>query len=293
MYRFLASTRWVGWLLMVTVFAAVCGGLSWWQWDRRAETAAQNAQVSANWDARPTADASAQAWFGALAQENTYRQVTLTGEYLPKNTVFARRRTVGDTLGMEVLVPFKTRQGAMVVVDRGWLPNGDSTEQTPDPVPAPPAGNVTVTVRMMAAEPHIGDAPDGQIASIDLAGMASRTGLPLSTGAYGLMVSEDPTPAVVPTPLPKPEADEGMHWSYAFQWAAFGILFFVGFGYAAKQQAKLNREDREAAAAAAAAGTEVIHSARRAPRPKPIKPRRDGQPHDEEIEDALIDAAER
>lgn len=290
MYRFLASTRWVGWLLLVTIFAGVCAALSWWQWDRRAETAQENARVTANWDATPRDFAQVSDWFDTLPQERTYTPVRLEGRYLPEQTTYVRQRTLSSALGMEVLVPFRTDEGEVVLVDRGWMANGSAEDQHPDDVPAPPAGEVTVTVRVIIGEPDIGkDAPSGQVASVDLPGIAEMTGLPLHTGAYGMLDSERPAPATTPTPLPIPEADEGMHWSYGFQWAAFGVLFFVAFGYAARQQAKISQDEREALER----GDDQLLRARRMPRAKPVKPRRDGTPHDEEIEDALVDAAER
>lgn len=287
MYRFLASTRWLGWLLMVVIFASVCAALSWWQWDRRADVAAENSNVSSNWDSDPVALSAAHGWLKKLPHSRQYQPVTMKGEYLTDSSLLVRQRTVASKLGMESLVPFRAEDSTVVLVDRGWLPNGEHQDQRPDDVPAPPEGEVSITVRLVEGEPDIGrDAPKGQIASVDLPKIAQQTGEDVQTGAYGLIASEDPAPASAPRPLPKPEGDEGMHWSYALQWAGFGVLFFVAFGYAARQQAKLNREDREARAR----GEEPRMQARRLPRQHAARPRRDGTPHDEEAEDALLDA---
>jgi hypothetical protein len=81
--------------------------------------------------------------------------------------------------------------------------------------------------------------------------------------------------------LPKPAIDEGPHLSYAMQWFAFGLLLFVGYGYAARQQAL-----------GAALGEEEdsgFHEAN--PAPRPAKPRRARKrPTAEEEEDAVLDA---
>jgi cytochrome oxidase assembly protein ShyY1 len=288
MYRFLASTRWVGWLLMVVAFAAVCAALSWWQWDRRADVAADNANVSANWSASPVSLDTARPWLEDLPHSREYTQVKLEGRYLSEQTLLVRQRTPSSQIGMEVLVPFRAADGTVVVVDRGWLPNGSAADQRPDDIPAPPEGDVTVTVRLVGGEPDIGrDAPEGQIASIDLSRIAEVTGTDVKTGAYGTLAHEDPAPSSAPQPLPKPEGDEGMHWSYALQWAGFAVLFFVAFGYAARQQARLNREDREALER----GEEPRMRARKLPTAKAAKPRRDGSLHDEEVEDALLESS--
>ena len=57
--------------------------------------------------------------------------------------------------------------------------------------------------------------------------------------------------AEMPFPFPKPSTDEGTHLSYSLQWFAFGVLMFIGFGYAARQQARnaaIDAEDAEAQA---------------------------------------------
>ena len=57
--------------------------------------------------------------------------------------------------------------------------------------------------------------------------------------------------AEMPFPFPKPSTEEGTHLSYSLQWFAFGVLMFVGFGYAARQQARnaaIDAEDAEAQA---------------------------------------------
>jgi membrane protein implicated in regulation of membrane protease activity len=94
----------------------------------------------------------------------------------------------------------------------------------------------------------------------------------------------------MPESLPKPETSEGTHLSYAAQWFAFGVLAFIALGYAARQQARINREDKEAQEEAEARGEEapVVHSAYRARR-KPTKARRDGKLTDEEAEDRWIE----
>jgi cytochrome oxidase assembly protein ShyY1 len=41
MYRFLFSSKWMGYLLLAAIFAAACVFLGRWQMDRRAETLAE------------------------------------------------------------------------------------------------------------------------------------------------------------------------------------------------------------------------------------------------------------
>ena len=69
----------------------------------------------------------------------------------------------------------------------------------------------------------------------------------------------------MPFPFPKPSTDEGTHLSYSLQWFAFGVLMFVGFGYAARQQARNAAIDAEDAEAEAADGRASCTPAARRP----------------------------
>ncbi|GHD01584.1 SURF1 family cytochrome oxidase biogenesis protein [Zhihengliuella salsuginis] len=293
MYRFLVSTRWFGWLLLVCVFAGACTWLGNWQMSRLDEARAANEIVENNYDAEPVAYAEAEALFDGLPAERAWTPVRLDGQYLADDTLIVRNRPLGGRPGYEVLVPFRTDSGDVVVIDRGWLPIGNEHAGRPDVIPAPPAGRVEVVARLRPPEPTLDrDAPEGQVASIDLPHVSEVLGIPVAEGAYARMASESPSPAELPQALERPVLEEGNHLSYSLQWFAFGVLGFVGLVWAARQQARINREDREEEAEAAAAGLEIKHSAYRAPRRKQSI-RRDGQPTDEELEDAYLDALEQ
>jgi hypothetical protein len=114
------------------------------------------------------------------------------------------------------------------------------------------------------------------------------------------MASETPAAATTPTALPKPQPDDGTHLSYALQWLAFGVLMFIGFGYAARQQAR-NRaidaaaEAAEAAEAARDRGGEQHAEAQQAAdaaaaRAARFVPKKRRKPTAEEEEDAILDA---
>ncbi|MCO1338355.1 cytochrome oxidase biogenesis protein Surf1, facilitates heme A insertion [Kocuria polaris] len=293
MYRFLVSTRWFGWLLLVCVFAAACTWLGNWQMNRLDEARAANQIVENNYDAEPVAYADAAPLFDALPAQRAWTPVRLNGEYLTDDTLVVRNRPLGGRPGYEVLVPFRTESGDVVVINRGWLPIGNEHAGRPDVVPEPPQGRTEVVARLRPAEPTLNrDAPAGQVASIDLPHVSEVLGFDVAEGAYGVMARESPAAAEIPQALERPVLEEGNHLSYSMQWFAFGVLGFVALVWAARQQARINREDREEAAKAAAAGIEIKHSAYRAPRKKQA-PRRDGQPTDEELEDAYLDALER
>ncbi|MGO2533434.1 MULTISPECIES: SURF1 family cytochrome oxidase biogenesis protein [Micrococcaceae] len=292
MYRFLASTRWLGWLLLVCIFAAACVGLGKWQMNRLDEARAANDLVKANYDAPALDFQQARPFFSTLPEDRAWTPVDMKGSYLPEDTRIVRNRTTNGQPGYEVLVPFQTDEGTRVIIDRGWLPIGDDSAGRPDVIPAPPKGQVDITARLKVGEPAVRrSAPKGQVASIELPALEEDLGYPIATGAYGVIADEKPSPATAPTALERPSIDEGNHLSYSLQWFAFGVLSFIGLGYAARQQARLNREDAQEAAEAAAAGTDVVHSAYRAPRQRTHR-RKGNEPTDEELEDAYLDRFE-
>lgn len=292
MYRFLFSSKWLGYLLLAAIFATACVFLGRWQMDRRAETLAEINRVVTNYSATPVPFVSVKDEFNNLEPEKEWTQVELKGSYDAAGQRIVRNRPLNGQPGYEVVVPFKLESGETVVIDRGWLPIGNNNPGRPDSIPAPPAGDVTAVVRLKAGEPTLQrGAPDGQLASIDLPVYAAKLGYPVLTGAYGQLASETPAAAEKPFPFPMPATEEGTHLSYSLQWFAFGVLMFVGFGYAARQQARnaaIDAEDAEEDGASDSGSP--VHSAAAAARRRTPAPRKRKHPTAEEEEDALLDA---
>ncbi|GAA3406479.1 SURF1 family cytochrome oxidase biogenesis protein [Pseudarthrobacter polychromogenes] len=288
MYRFLFSSKWLGYLLLAAIFASACVFLGRWQMDRRAETLAEINRVVTNYSATPIPFADAREQFDELDPAMEWTQVELRGTYLTDGQRVVRNRPLNGQPGYEVVVPFRLDSGETVVIDRGWLPIGNNNPGAPDSVPEPPAGDVTAVVRLKHPEPELQrGAPEGQLASIDLAAYSGQLGYPLLTGAYGQLASETPPAAEMPFPFPKPSTEEGTHLSYSLQWFAFGVLMFVGFGYAARQQARnaaIDAEDDDGTAEGAPRPAGGEH------RRRPSPPRKRKKATSEEEEDALLDA---
>src|SRR5690606_3965856 len=152
---------------------------------------------------------------GRLDAALEWHPVRLVGEYLADQQLLARNRPHGGTSAFEVLVPFRTDDGRVLLVDRGWVPPGEG--DAPDAVPAAPSGEVTVIGRMRPGEqrPKSGrGAPEGQVPTINLPTVADRVNAELITGGYGQLVSEEPAPATVLGGFDKPTEDPGPHLSY-------------------------------------------------------------------------------
>ncbi|GAA2865857.1 SURF1 family protein [Paenarthrobacter ilicis] len=285
MYRFLFSSKWLGYFVLAVIFATACVFLGRWQMDRRAETLAEINRVVSNYSATPVPFAEVKEQFATLDPEKEWTQVQMRGTYDLDGQRVVRNRPLNGQPGYDVVVPFRLTTGEAVVIDRGWLPIGNNTPGRPDVIPAPPTGEVTVVARLKPAEPKLDrGAVDGQLASIDLASFATELPYGIATGAYAQLASENPAVQPMPTPFPKPATEEGTHLSYSLQWFAFGVLMFIGFGYAARQQARnaaIDAEDEE---------NEVIIAAGGTPKPRAHAPRRNKRPTAEEEEDAILDA---
>ncbi|MGY4856912.1 SURF1 family cytochrome oxidase biogenesis protein [Cryobacterium sp. AP23] len=274
-WRFLFSRQWAGYLALTIIFAVVCSGLGMWQLARRAEAQAEISRVDANFDAEAVPVTDALPSLDSFTESQKWLPVELTGTYLRDEELLVRNRTFNINPGFEVLTPLLLANGDVFIVDRGWVPTGED-QDSPDAVPAAPAGEVTVVARLKQGEPVLAgrSASGNQVATIDLPGIAERLGRDTYTGAYGLMKTEDPAAAERPTAVLRPVRDEGPHLSYAFQWFVFALMAFVGLGWAARQEFRnINAEVPE----------EQVRAAERARR-QAAKPRSDA-----EIEDELID----
>lgn len=275
--------RWSIYIALAVLFAVACAFLSNWQFSRNEQRSEQLALVEANYDAPPVPLDELIPAGGELDPGDQWRPVRLVGTYLPDDTLLVRNRPHGGTAAFEVLVPFRAADGRVLLVNRGWVPPGDDAP-VPETVPAPPAGQTTVVVRLRAAEPVPASgrsAPEGQVPTIAPSLVADRISASaaeaLERSAYGIVVSEDPAPASMPKLLEDPSEDPGPHLSYAIQWILFAVMGFVFIGYVIRTERRHRREEED--------DDGTPH-----PSPAPTRRRRD---RDAEIEDALVDAARR
>ncbi|MDQ0742948.1 cytochrome oxidase assembly protein ShyY1 [Clavibacter sp. B3I6] len=277
-WRFVLNRRWAGYLLVAVVFAIACVLLSHWQFARRDEALAEIAKVEDNWDSAPLPVDQVLADTSSYVDTQKWTPVSMTGTYLVDEQLLARNRPFNGQPGFEVLTPLRLEDGRVFVVDRGWVPIGNS-QDSPDSVPAPPEGQVTVTARLKAGEPELPgrSAPAGQIATVHLPDIAGRVDAPTYTGAYGLLISESPAPAeAAPFATPRPAEDEGPHLSYAFQWIVFAIIGFAGLGIAVRNEYRIiNADDPE---------EQERERARQAKRARK-------RPSDADVEDRILDDA--
>jgi cytochrome oxidase assembly protein ShyY1 len=239
-WRFLYSPRWLGYYAMLIIFAIACVLLSNWQFARRDEARAEIQRIAHNYDAEPVA-------LKQLAPElNTFSEnamkwhpVTLKGRYLG-DPVLIRNRPSDSGVGSDLVQAFQLDTGEVILLNRGWV-DVIPEDKHPGSLPIAKTDVEThVTARLRASEPNVpGRSSSGHTAgSLHVPEVARLAGVPdthLYSALFGMIETEDP--AFDHGQLaPKPEKDEGPHFSYALQWLAFIAIAGTGVGFAARQE---------------------------------------------------------
>lgn len=290
-YAFLLTPTWLGWLVVCALFAVSCYFLGQWQLDRREVAMQENNRVVQNYDEDPVPYAEVRDLFHSPEADDEWTVVQLEGEYLDEDFLLVRNRGHGGRTGYEQLVPFReSGTGEVLIVSRGWLPTDSEDGSRPAYNPQPPQGQVEVIVRLKPGEENISrGAPEGQLASVSLDEYQQQVDYPVVSGAYGLMDEEAPQPDQQPSQLVRPSLDEGPHLSYSMQWVTFGLMSFVGWGYAARVHAR-NRDMEELAGGdPLEAGASQVARQERIREAKRMRRKQKGRYSDEDVEDAWVE----
>jgi len=206
---------------------ATCVAAGNWQRDRMHAKEALRAQFEAAAEAAPVALASLPA--GTDWPSLRYRPVMATGEYLAARQIFIDNKVAAGRAGFHVVTPLSLADGAVVLVNRGWIAQTASRAELPD---APPPAGV-VTVRGRIAIPAAGylelqpETTGGSIRqNLDPARFAAATGLAV------LPAVVEATAAPVPDDglrrdWPAPDFGIATHRIYMVQWYAFALLAAV------------------------------------------------------------------
>lgn len=265
MLRVAASSRWLGALALAAAFAVAAFFLGQWQWGRYEERQARADRIIAHYDAAPVPLAGV-VGPDPLPLSREWTRVTATGRYAGGEPLLVRNRPLEGTYGYEALVPLALDNGAVLLVDRGWVPNAESAQALPD-VPPAPAGPVQVTGWVRPSEESLDRSlPAGQLASINLEEASEELGTDL-LGAYLVLDRESASGGATPqrpARLERPDTGIGPHQAYAFQWwlampVGFVLVFFG-----------VRREYRETIEAAGRDGAGASRPPRTA-RPKKVR----------------------
>jgi cytochrome oxidase assembly protein ShyY1 len=234
-YRFLLTPRWITLHIVVLLFIPAFVFLGQWQFGRFEERSADSDRVTANIEAPPVALSQLAAPGRRVEADDRFRTVTVTGTYDAAGALVVRRRPQEGRPGFYVLTPLVFGDRQAVLVNRGWVKAGPSADAPPD-VPAPTAGQVTVTGRVRLSETEESSGlkeraglPPGQVLLID----PERIGKALPyqlVGGFVELTEQQPAAATAPEPVPAPDVGSGggLNLAYGVQW-----WLFIAFAIAA------------------------------------------------------------
>ncbi|WDZ84893.1 SURF1 family protein [Micromonospora cathayae] len=249
MYRFLLTPRWLGYLVLALVAAAVMVQLGNWQLDRYRGRSAINERIDATARMTPVplrdtlaAPTGAAGTTGTAPADGTvWTRVTVTGRYDAANSIWIRGRAVDRQVGFELVTPLLLTDGTAILVDRGWVPPVASGDATVRPeLPPTPAGEVTVVGRVRLSESGAvaPDRRDGRLEMrrIGVPQLARELPYPLY-GAYLLLDEQNPAADPVFQSVPVRHENNWQNFGYVVQWWIFAGMTLVAYGWVARREA--------------------------------------------------------
>lgn len=218
--------------LAVVVIAAILCGLGAWQWGRYQQRVALNERINT----RMLSPAIQLAGGPIDPEDLDYRRVELQGTFDSAQSVLLRNRSFGGTTGYHLLTPLRLASGEAILVDRGWVPLGESPAQARGGYEQ--AGEVTIIgVARKSEAGRIGPADPPFSAArprldawfrVDIGRIAEQIGYPL----LPVFVELQPGPQLnPPPPIPAATTDlgPGSNLSYTIQWYSFALILIVGY----------------------------------------------------------------
>ncbi len=259
--RVLLRPGWIALGLVVVGFAALCFSvLAPWQLGKNSSTTERNDLIRHAVATAPAPLGEVVADPSVFDPKTEWREVVLTGRYLPDQQILLRLRSIDGQPAVEVLTPFATGHNTFLV-HRGFVRPPKAADLPA--VPPPPTGTVTIHARIRASEgtsPGRGVAPIGHTMaaySIDPADAGRALGTTLAP--FYLQLSANQPGSLSPIALPQLET--GPYLSYGLQWLAFGIMAPLGVAYFLYSEIRQRRRRPEDAVEAAPDTKERLRAA--------------------------------
>lgn len=234
--------RWIALLVGVVVLGSVFVRLGEWQLHRLEQRRERNASAVAHeqqpvkpWD---------EVFSRPVGEQDQWQRVQVTGTFDAAHQLEVRYRNVGGEQGSQWVVPLRTKDGRVVLVDRGFTPKKDGVVAAP---PAPPTGEVTVVGYARRSEHGKANATapvENSVRLINAPAIATWLGQDLPDG-YVQLISSTPDAAQGLTPVGLPELTEGPHLSYAVQWFLFTAIAAIGAGVLIRADLRDRRRRRD------------------------------------------------
>lgn len=221
----------------VLVMCAVCVRLGFWQLDRLEQRRARNAAQEAALRQPPVElGGAAVAEIRDDPARFVGRRVRVRGTYLPAGEVVLRGRVHGGRPGVHLATPMAIEGGggALVLVNRGWVPSPDAA--TVDAARyAEPGAHVVDGVLQEIPATDDGGEPSGAEGArtfrrLDRAALRSSLGPALLPLYVQQLPGADSARAAPPVRVGLPPPGEGPHLGYAVQWFSFAAIGLIGLG---------------------------------------------------------------
>lgn len=185
-----------------------------------------------------------------------FRRVTVSGVFDNAGAIAIRNQSLGDQPGLHLVTPLRINgSDTAVLIDRGWIPRGDS-----DPEPASLTsydlpGEVTIEgiayqtqTRPSSLSPFDPPLKEGQTRlvswfRVDIDRIQTQVPYPL----LSIFIRQLPAPNTPAGTLPQADSgialDEGPHLGYAIQWFSFAAILVVTYGLFLRQEWQKGQEE--------------------------------------------------
>jgi surfeit locus 1 family protein len=228
--------RLLGPALMSLVGIAVLIGLGVWQLERMVWKRALIATLTESLVADPVPLPPPAAWPGLTRQATEFRRVRLAGTFLHDKealvyAIGSGSRTAAGGLGYRVFTPLRLDGGALVMVDRGFVPDADKAPEARAAGQVAGPVEIVAVIRWPEARPMFAPADDpvrNMWFARDPAVIAAAKGI---TIAPFYVAQESPA---APGGLPRvtrlqPNLPDN-HLQYALTWFSLALALAVIFG---------------------------------------------------------------
>lgn len=198
--------------------------------------------------APPVAAPGPAAWPNVESGQLQYLRVRLEGRFLPGKQALVHG-TSPKGYGYWVMVPFKTDDGFIVLVNRGYIPP-DLADASGNAKICAPEGETVVTGLLRFTEPHGGflrrNRPDaGQWYSRDVAAILKAEGLPDESAApYFVDADAGVNPQGWPLGGLTVTHFRNTHLGYAITWYLMALAVLLGAGLMIRHERRIRRSPR-------------------------------------------------
>ncbi|HZG29478.1 MAG TPA: SURF1 family protein [Ensifer sp.] len=223
------KSRLIGIGLLTLFFFATFVGLGVWQVERLSWKLDLIARVDARVHADATPIPDEASWPAVNAANDEYRRVTASGRFLHDKSALVYASTERGP-GYWVLTPLQIESGAVVYINRGWVPT--DRRDAAGRAEGDPAGLVQVTGLLRITEPggtllRSNYPADGRWYSRDVEAMGKTAGLS-RVAPFFIDADDTPNPGGLPVGGLTIVRFPNSHLSYALTWFAMAALSLVG-----------------------------------------------------------------